>query len=173
MYHVYLAGPITSLSFNNATNWREKFIEDLPAHILGLNPMRGQDYLKHEKELKPSYDHIALSSAKGIFTQDFFDVKRSDLIVANLLGATKVSIGTTMEIAWAKAFNIPIILVIEKTGNIHCHPFVQECAGFRVDNLDEALMLTKIILPSRPFPFKKIPLDTDQVINDCLATRSQ
>lgn len=142
----YLAGPITGLSFNDCVNWREYFINRLPPEIIGLSPLRGKDYLEHEQEIQSDYAHVVLSSERGITTRDYNDVKRSDVVIVNLLGANKVSIGTVMEIAWARAFQIPVILVIEKENNVHDHPMIRDSVGFRVDNLDEALWLTKVIL---------------------------
>jgi nucleoside 2-deoxyribosyltransferase len=143
----YLAGPITNLSYDGATNWRIKAKQYLNKFgIAGLNPLRGKDYLKEEKEIKLAYPNIPLSSARGITTRDYYDCGRSDLILVNLLGATKVSIGTVMEIAWAKAFQKPIILIIEDSGNIHDHPMITESVGFRVNNLEDALNLAVIIL---------------------------
>lgn len=145
-YHVYLAGPITGLSFDECVNWREDFIEKLPQQIIGLSPLRGKDYLEHEQEVKMDYAHLVLSSERGLTTRDYRDVKNSDLILVNLLGAKKVSIGTVMEIAWARAFQIPVILVIDREGNVHDHPMIRDSVGYRVDNLEEALWLTKVIL---------------------------
>ena len=50
---VYLAGPITGLTYSAARHgWREHFAEMLPAHILPVSPMRGKDFLRGEKSLK-------------------------------------------------------------------------------------------------------------------------
>jgi nucleoside 2-deoxyribosyltransferase len=150
---VYLAGPITGLSFEGCVEWREWFIDQLPKEIVGLSPMRGKDYLEHEQDLKMDYAHIVLSSGRGITARDYNDCRRADLIVANMLGAKKVSIGTVMEIAWAKAFNVPVVLVMEPKGNPHDHAMLTECVGFRTPTLEEALWLTKVIL--LPAPHRK------------------
>ncbi len=63
-----------------------------------------------------------------------------------MLSAQKVSIGTVMEIAWAKAFQIPVIVIMEKEGNLHDHPMIRDCIGFRVETLLEAIWLTKVLL---------------------------
>ena len=153
-YHVYLAGPIVGLSFDDSVNWREQFIQGLPPEIVGLSPLRGKDYLEQERTMQASYAHHELSSARGLTARDFNDVKRSDLVIANLSGTGKVSIGTVMEIAWAKAFQIPVILVMERTGNLHQHPMIQESISFQVDTLEEALWLTKVVL--MPGPHRKL-----------------
>lgn len=163
---VYLAGPITGLSFNDCVNWREWFIGQLPKEIIGLSPLRGKDYLEHERSVKADYAHKVLSSERGITTRDYNDVKRSDVVVVNLLGANKVSIGTVMEIAWAKAFQIPTILVMERENNIHEHPMIRDSVGYRVDNLEEALWLTTVILLPAPHR-KETSTDIETALKEC------
>lgn len=147
---VYLAGAISGLNFNGAVDWRDWFCKELPSGIEGMSPMRGKSYLQHEKDIKDTYPTHALSSDRGITTRDFYDCQTCDLIVANLLGTTKVSIGTVMEIAWGKAFNKPVIVVMEDTGNLHDHAMIRESVGFRVNSLEQALWLTKVILLPAP-----------------------
>lgn len=144
---VYLAGPITGLSFDRATDWRQTakaYFED--KGIDALSPLRGKSYLDKELNIKDSYEDLPLSSARGIYTRDRFDCNRADVVLINLLGATKVSIGTVMEIAWADAAGKPIVLIIDTTGNVHDHAMVREAAGFRVNNLDEALFIVNVLL---------------------------
>jgi hypothetical protein len=56
-----------------------------------------------------------------------------------MLGAETVSIGTVMEISWAWSFRNPIVLVMEKEGNIHEHAMIREACPFRVETLEEAI----------------------------------
>ena len=60
------------------------------------------------------------------------------MILVNFLGATKVSIGSVMEIAWADYGRKPIILVMEE-GNIHSHSMVNEVSPFVEKDLDKAI----------------------------------
>lgn len=147
---VYLAGPITGLSYDGCTDWREKAINNLgDAGIDGLSPMRGKEYLKKYKTIGDSYENgveAVLSGQRGIFARDRNDCTRADLVLVNMLGAKKVSIGTVMEIAWANAHNTPIVLVMEDQGNIHEHAMLREACPFRVTSLNDALDLVKIIL---------------------------
>lgn len=152
-YIAYLAGPITGLSFDGAVDWRDAFCKMLPEEIQGMSPLRGKHYLEGSDSIEASYEEIVLSSARGITTRDYNDCKRCDILVANFLGASKVSIGTVMEIAWAKSFQTPTIVVMEKEGNPHDHPMISECTGFRVENLEEAADIAKVIL--LPAPHRK------------------
>ena len=165
-YLAYLAGPITGCSFDGCVDWREYAIKKLPSEIVGLSPMRGKTYLEGVEKIADSYSYDAktgydivkktsfahlssvMSCARGITTRDFNDCRRADVIIVNLLGAEKVSIGTVMELAWAKAFNIPVVLVMEEKGNVHEHAMISECVGFRVSTLDDAIdVVTMLLLP--------------------------
>ena len=140
---VYLAGPITGLDYEGATNWRQDAIKHLMdisgGNIVGLSPMRGKDYLIDEKTLAAEgYSETIMSSAKGITERDRFDTTRADALFVNLLGAERVSIGTMIELGWADANRIPIIVVMEK-GNLHDHAMVNSVASFVVNSLGDGM----------------------------------
>ena len=148
---VYLAGPITGCNHKEAVDWRHTVGTKLHLAnklIKTLSPMRGKPVLPSSQiydAATGSYEDPLRSSA-GINTRDYNDVRRADLIFVNLLGATKVSIGTVMEIAWARAFNKPIVLIMEKEGNVHDHVMLKYPCGFIVPNIEEGLRVAKFIL---------------------------
>lgn len=150
---VYLAGPITGLSFEGCTEWREAARERLAAHgIVGLSPMRAKDFLRDLGPIRSSYElpGKALSTDVGVTTRDRFDCQRADLVLFNFLGAERISIGTCIEVGWADAARRPMIVAMEPEGNPHDYPMIRACAGFRVESLDEALNLAlAILLPYR------------------------
>lgn len=147
MKNVYLAGPITGLTFEGCTDWREFAIKELKAvGITGLSPMRAKDYLKNETFIGDEYQNTVLSSSRGIITRDRWDTSRCDLLLVNFLGAERVSIGTVMEMAWADICRIPIIVVMEPVGDLHDHSMIREVTGFRVESLEEGLRVAKAIL---------------------------
>lgn len=144
---VYLAGPITGCSYVGCTDWRDRFEEELNwDDVQALSPMRGKDYLEHLDIIAKDYPGKVMSCQRGIMTRDHFDTKRATLLVVNLLGADKVSIGTVMEMSWAWDNGIPIICMIEQEGNVHDHPMLRETIGFRVETEDEALHVVRTIL---------------------------
>lgn len=144
---VYLCGPITGLDYNAATDWRNKFKNNLVEGIKTLSPMRGKDYLLKEKYLAAlGYNETVMSTARGITTRDRFDTIRADMIVANFLGAKKASIGSMIELGWADANRVPVIVIMEKEGNVHDHAMVNEIAGFRVETVEEAAHIVNIAL---------------------------
>lgn len=147
---VYLAGQISGLNYAGATEWRDDVIRQLAeAGIKGLSPMRAKNYLAGIDDLDKNcveYGAInVLSSPRGIMTRDRFDCTRCDVLLVNLLGADRVSIGTMMELAWADLVRTPIVCVME-SGNIHEHAMVSEAIGYRVHTLQEAVDIVKAIL---------------------------
>jgi nucleoside 2-deoxyribosyltransferase len=141
---IYLAGPIGGLNYSEAVDWRDETIRALePYGIKGLSPMRGKEYLMHEAILKGTgYDDTLLSNNRAIVTRDRMDVTNSNAVLMNLLGATRVSIGSMVELGWADLHRIPTIVVMEQ-GNIHEHGFVYELANFVVDNIPDAWSIIK------------------------------
>lgn len=163
-FKVYLAGPITGLTFGDAQDWRAYVQSKIDPRIKCYSPLRGKEYLAQRGALVGSYDEYPLSTASGITTRDRFDCMGSDLVIFNLLGAKQISVGTMIELGWADAARNPAILVMENPKaigvdgwghkvyaegvkpNAHEHPMVTATTGFRVDNLDDAVKLAEIIL---------------------------
>lgn len=157
MHHkgtVYLAGPIANVPGIQACDWRD-YAEDqlkIAYQCSVRNPMRVKDVKMRDVALISSDFHTyqdwgIFFTSRAIMTRDFNDVKTSDVLLVNLLGALKPSLGTIMELAWAFALQKPCVVVIETTGNPHDnHPMIAEAMSFRVDNLDDAIHATSVIL---------------------------
>lgn len=150
---VYLAGPITGLSYAGSTNWREYAEKVLAeAEIEGVSPMRAKDYLASLGTIsghgRDYHNMNVMSQQHSVITRDRFDTQRCDVVLMNLLGAKQVSIGTMVELGWADAARVPVVLVREEpgTGGVHDHMFVHELGGFGVATLDEGLDVVKAIL---------------------------
>ena len=144
LFLVYLAGPIRGLTYDQSCDWREYTIKKLPEYVKALSPMRGKEFLKDVGKITGAYAN-PLSTESGITCRDRFDVKRSDVVLMNLLGATQISIGSMIEVGWADAYRKPLIIAMEKD-NIHSHPIVNGVAGFVVPNLDEAISVVINVL---------------------------
>jgi len=163
-YLIYLAGPITGLTWAEATDWRKHTIDkfkDLSGYgrkmnnYVALSPLRGKEFLEKETDIKDEYAEFQLSTSKMINSRDMFDVRRSDLLIVNLLNATRVSIGTMLEIGAAYILNKPIIVIVEPqpivnhtahgsvtnemSTNIHNHSMLREQATIIVSDVDTAI----------------------------------
>jgi len=144
---VYLAGPITGLQYDDAIDWRRHVERLLHRNDIGvLSPLRNKQYLAVAGPLSAEgYPGYALSTKKGLTIRDRNDVRRCDLVFANLLGATRVSIGTMIELGWADAFQKPTIVVMDLS-NIHKHAMVDTVAGWIVPTLEAGLGLIPQVL---------------------------
>lgn len=147
---VYLAGPIKGLNYEDATGWREHAKAELESvGIDAFSPMRAKKYLENDKAIDSSdsnYSMYPLSVPPAVVCRDFNDCTKRDALIVYLRNAKAVSIGTMFEVAWAYQARIPIILVMEKTGNPHEHMFVRQCANFQVEYIVDALTIAKAIL---------------------------
>ena len=46
MKKIYLAGPISGLTYEGAQDWRDEFSASISAEIACFSPLRGKEYLK-------------------------------------------------------------------------------------------------------------------------------
>lgn len=162
---VYLSGPIAGLTYQEARyGWRKEVADRLAPGIAALSPMRHEGHLAEVRgplEAADQLDHF-FSGSRIIVEKDRLDIERCDIMLVNLLGAKRVSLGTVAEIGMAYALGKKVVLVIEDEGtvqvgthrtgtrdewedvpvygrNIHDHPFVTIPAALRLNNLDDAI----------------------------------
>lgn len=138
---VYLSGPITGLTYSDARyGWRTQVAARMKDGIKVLSPMRHEGHLAEIKgALAEHYPDHYFSGSKIIVEKDRLDIKRSDIILVNLLGAQRVSIGTVAEVGMAYEQGKQIVLVMEDAGNVHDHPFITQLAALRLNNIDDAI----------------------------------
>lgn len=137
---VYLAGPMTGQTYEEATAWRAWVTEALTDEgFTLLDPSRGLMFLRPESVVKDAYLKSATENKHTVFLRDKFDSTRADILFINMLGADRISIGTTMELAWANLAGRFPIVIMEKEGNPHMHAFTRECAGVIFGDLQDAV----------------------------------
>lgn len=150
---VYLAGPITGLSYGEATDWRQRVKVYLAlAGIEAFSPLRLKHALSGIGSLKADvseYAHLSpFGTPRAVLTRDHNDAIRADAVLVNFIGATQPSLGTVMEIAWAHTRQIPIVLAVDDSANVHRHTMIDEAIGFRCPTLEDAVEVVKgILLP--------------------------
>lgn len=145
---VYLAGPIYNMTVAGANDWRAETAARLRASgINAISPLRceppGLDgvYLG-------SYDDPKFGHLKAIASKNMFDTKKADIVLAYMpreLNPDWPSVGTIIEIALAKGWGIPVILVTDEPKLLD-HPLIRECAGWTLPSLNEACELIEGLL---------------------------
>ena len=145
---VYLAGPISGLTYDGAESWRH-YVKSSCQHpdIKWYSPLRYQEHLRQNGTLLATHcDNNPMTSRNGIMTRDAWDVQTCDAMLCNLLEFPYISKGTLIEIGMAYALRKPTILVMEDEGNIHEHVMLDNAWTFRCNNLDDGIRLTQDIL---------------------------
>jgi nucleoside 2-deoxyribosyltransferase len=146
---VYLAGPITGLSYEQTIGWRtelQRRFSDTAPHVRCLDPMRAKDHLAGFDNIGAFGHPGGLLDGKAVVSRDLWDVARADVVLMNLSGAETISIGCMVELGWARAQNkfVVVVLPLEErrggdgTSNPHDHLFVLEVASAVVDDLPTA-----------------------------------
>lgn len=151
---VYLAGPMSGLSIAEMNTWRQAttdYLLGFHPDVTILSPLRGKEpYIRAAAEESGILDQHTLpnpfSTGKAVMGRDHHDVLMAQVILVNLLGAKKVSIGTSVEIAWAYTHHKPVVAAIEPEGNIHDHPMLTEAFTYRLPNIAQAALTTAILL---------------------------
>lgn len=171
---IYLAGPISNITYDESVNWRNRFILEFISHLIAekrfvnengdvdylfiknkynfLSPMRHKENLSNCLINKSNIEELskkdsflnAICNSKAIITRDYNDVLNCSCIVANLTG-DKISIGTVMEIAWAKVLSKPVVAILNENNNIYDHPMINECLGFQVYSIKDAVKVVSTV----------------------------
>lgn len=136
---VYLSGPMSGLTGPEMTEWRRHAETTLAtAGYTVRDPCRGMTFAESDQPLQPDYAKSEVSNDHACFIRDRFDVVAADILLVNLLGARKVSIGTVVEVAWAHLLDKFTVLVMEQD-NPHRHAFMAECSGVIFEDIDDAV----------------------------------
>jgi len=147
---VYLAGPIQGLTYDEASLWRETCIGVLDeAGIDGLSPMRNKEMLRRGRTTieTDNYDEgQSFLSPAGVTARDRLDVRRSDIIIMNMIGAVGGNVGSMIELGWADAWNKPVVLVAELDHYTRRHPMADTLTAFKVESIEDAVDLVIGIL---------------------------
>jgi nucleoside 2-deoxyribosyltransferase len=144
---VYLCGQITGARFLDAKfGWREIVYEALtPYGITCFSPLRHLNIDEVSEDDTASMSPMGaetgvLSTPRGLTERDRFDTFRSDIVFCNLVDIEKISVGSMIELGWADAKRIPVLLCMEP-GNLHEHAMVQALASWIVPTLEEGIQV--------------------------------
>lgn len=123
MTYLYLAGDIALATADEAESWRHTVTTILRwsrPNVQCLNPLRGENRPESGKQ----YGYESGGGFGEIFTKNWFDIKRSDLVLAVMLSKEHPSIGTLSEINWAWCYRKTVILVTDDN-RISNHPLIR------------------------------------------------
>ena len=136
---IYLAGPISGNGYEETVALFEAKI--VPLEAAGyevLHPMLGKSELRNEVEFRAHGYENPVSTNHAIVERDCWMVQSVDIVFADLSAATRVSIGTCFELAWASLLGKHTVVVLPESGP-HQHAFVLEAADIVLHSVAEAL----------------------------------
>ena len=139
MRTVYLAGLISTHAPESLA-WRLKAEEALSGAAEVLTPLRGKENLF--KETNDGGVTSNVLTASDVILRDYRDIRRSDVILANLelFGSDRPLLGTIMELAWAWDYKIPVVAIARPVNILmRTHPFISSAVSHYVHDLDAAV----------------------------------
>ena len=146
---VYTCGPMTGLTIEAATVWREYVEKELGEDFIILSPMRVEGtYLKKEKTIGalPKTTEPVLQGP-AIYHRDIFDIERSDILLCNLNDAPEgPCIGSIFELGYAAALRPqPAIIVVARKDTVFArHPLITTPASIIFEELEPAVEHIKL-----------------------------
>jgi len=137
--NIYCAHPISGYSADEIFDYYTNIQTTLESYGYNVfTPLYTKSDLRTEIKFKELDYRQPTSTNHAIYRRDSFMVTQADVIFANFLKATHVSIGSMMELGWASYLHKHTILVMEKD-NIHRHAFVMEAADIIFETQEEAM----------------------------------
>ena len=137
---VYIAGSISGMSGESVIGYFGETAQKLVEMGYEVqHPMIAKGYFRNEMKFKAEgYKHKPQSTNHAIVERDCWMVNWCDILYCNLTMAEIVSIGSTMELAWAHLLRKHTVLAMQ-SDNIHRHAFILEAADVVFESHEEAL----------------------------------
>ena len=141
---IYLAGPISGLTFEQSNTWRKEMEDNFPGQC--LNPLLEKD----KKELDDNPEENAVFSdgkalgniADQFFMRDIYWVDKCSIMLANFTNKPdQLGGGTVFEIGYAKGLRTKRVIVVGPKENITL--FVIKSADIHFETLAEAIVFLK------------------------------
>lgn len=139
---VYLGGPITGLTFDEARSWRLYAAAQLEEYgVTSLDPLRGKEQLGLTDTPLTAWFDGGLDAV----ARDLEDIDTSDIVLLNFQGMERASIGSCAEMGYAfqrgqRGYGavVPEIVAVVDT-DVYDHVFVSYMADKTFDTLRGAL----------------------------------
>jgi nucleoside 2-deoxyribosyltransferase len=114
-----------------------------------LSPMTAKDdqfNMLNKDEVFVPGGYSGVASDHSIVERDCWMVSQADIILMNLLGMKKASIGCISETAWAFLLRKHVVLLMEKD-NPHQHAFIKEMSDVLLETYDQGIAYLAKLAP--------------------------
>jgi nucleoside 2-deoxyribosyltransferase len=138
MTRVYLAGPISGLTYTQATEWREWAKTMLAEYGMeGLSPFDQHNApVDKDQPLDAWFEEQIGMDTLSVVQGDLNMVDKSTVLLMNLSDANRASLGSMAELGYAYAKGKYIVTVSDEVH--HNHPFVTHLSHTIVPTLPHA-----------------------------------
>lgn len=141
---IYAAGPISNLTYEQATVWRDVLTDKLGDHFEVLSPMRDKEFLRDAGAIVGSYENNLFGRADFVMASDILDIERANAMVIYNPHPFRMSFGTPFEAGWAAKSQKPIICIFHQDEPLRKHPFILRCPFLIVvETLDECAVVLR------------------------------
>jgi len=118
---VYLSGGMSGVSYARAVSWRNQLAKLQIPNVELLSPLRNKTISRKNFVFPKNSKSIKLGNTQwcpeAITQRDYLDVSTSHVVVVDLRAASRVSIGTMIELGWATAMQKPILFLLRPTNS--------------------------------------------------------
>jgi nucleoside 2-deoxyribosyltransferase len=140
---VYLAGPVLGQTAVQAMMWREHCADIFDdCGIRAISPVRAE---RPVNSLRFTAGDDKWRGVAALGAKCWFDVKRADAVLAYLPDSDDLSIGTVIEIGWAKALEKPVVLVTNDEV-LKAHPILRWCCVWIEPSIDDGVLRIEELL---------------------------
>jgi nucleoside 2-deoxyribosyltransferase len=140
---VYLAGPVLGTTHSEARAWRQEAAEVFAdIGILAISPVRAE---APADGIRYGFGDQVHGGPLAIASKNFFDVGSCDIVFAFMPHQDHVSIGTLLEIGYAKAMGKLVVLVTDDAYLLR-HPVIRGCCGWIVEDFQAGLLIVGDLL---------------------------
>lgn len=130
---IYLAGAMSGLTLKEQLEWRKEFISLVQKSYGYINPRKIARFFNPPEYY--NYENKLHKSEREVFEFDLYNLRQSDIVVVNFNNPN--SIGTAMELMYAKQLGKPVVGISTGSGN-NLHPWLIECTTRMCTSLKEA-----------------------------------
>jgi nucleoside 2-deoxyribosyltransferase len=136
---IYIAGSISGQKAQDVVNYFQSTKRILTeAGFTVLNPMTAKKTFRNDIKFKAEGYSYPAATNHAIIERDRWMVQQCDILYCNLTMAQIVSIGSTMELAWAHQLGKHSVVAMQ-ADNIHRHAFILEAADIVWETHEQAL----------------------------------
>lgn len=135
LLNVYLGGSITGASDDMMKPWREHVKAELSRYCTFDDPT---ERMTHTSDKLTTQERLAIGYT--IVADDYAGIENCDVAFFYLKDASRISIGSMLEMAWAGTLGKKIVLIKDKM-NVHDHYLLDKdnFITFRTSSLEEAI----------------------------------